>query len=167
MTRRLIGGLTLLLLASGCRDGTTKIAREAADRQARQNEQIARTARESSQATRRLIEEESQARRELLATERQLQEERARLIDSWNDLEARRQAAHSRERTIAAGQTVAAALATLLALSIAWRALAARSPVDLDAACWLLDLHDPAASHVINGPSADLQLPHLQQETNQ
>ena len=167
MTRRQICGLTLLLVASGCRDATTEIAREAAARQARQNDQIARTARESSQATRRLIEAEAQARRELLAVERQLHEERARLFDSWNDLEARRQAARQRERTGAAGHLVAAAVAALLALAIAWRALAGRSSVDLDAACWLLDQNDPGAGQHINGPQADLQLPHQRQETNQ
>ena len=56
--------LSLLVIVgslSGCHDRSTEIAREAADRQARQNDVIARTAQESSAAARRLVEEEARA----------------------------------------------------------------------------------------------------------
>ena len=51
--------LAILWSLSGCQDPSTQIAREAADRQARQNEVVAQTAQETSEGARRLVEEEA------------------------------------------------------------------------------------------------------------
>ena len=74
----------ILWSLNGCRDPSTEIAREAADRQARQNEVIAETAQETSTAARRLVEEEARARRDLLRAQARLQAERDQLLTGWN-----------------------------------------------------------------------------------
>ena len=144
--------LAILGSQSGCRDRLTEIAREAADRQARQNEVIAETAQETSAAARRLVAAEARARRDLLLAPGKLQEERDRLLAGWDDLEQSRQAAIERQRqwtaTETIGSAVAAAFAALLALGICWRVVAGQgSPaIDVEAACWLLEHDAPAES---------------------
>ena len=139
--------LAILWSQSGCRDPSTEIAREAADRQARQNEVIAETAQGASEGARRLVEEESRARRDSLLAQAKLQAERDQLLTGWNELEQSRQAAIERQRQWAATETIgsalAAALAALLALGICWRVVAGQgSPaIDVEAACWLME-HD-------------------------
>jgi len=144
--------LAILWSLNGCQDRSTEIAREAADRQARQNEVIAETAQETSKSARRLVEEEAQARRDLLLAQAKLQAERDQLLTGWDELEQSRQAAIERQRQWTATETIgsalAAALAALLALGICWRVVAGQgSPaIDVEAACWLMEHDAPSES---------------------
>src|SRR5262245_51317897 len=83
---------TLLLAATrGCDDRETQIAREAADRQAQQNTEMARLNKEVASGTHELVAADAQARKEIVGVHHELQAERARLDTSWKDLEGERQ----------------------------------------------------------------------------
>jgi len=142
--------LAILWSLSGCQDRSTEIAREAADRQAGQNEVVAQTAQETSESARRLVEEESRARRDLLLAQAKLQAERDQLLTGWDELEQSRLAAIERQHQWAAtesiGSALAAAFATLLVLGICWCVVAGQgSPaIDVEAACWLMERDAPS-----------------------
>ena len=93
--------LLALLLAAGCEEDrrVVELAREAADRQAEQNRQIARQSEQVATATRELIEADAHSRREMVALQRALQGEQAEVGRQRDALEAeRRQLALARER---------------------------------------------------------------------
>jgi len=114
--------MTLAVLAAilSCDDSATQVAREAAQRQAQQNNEMARVTSESAATTRRLVEEQGQSRHELHA-------ERTQLSAGWNDLEVERQAIAGARQTDSRLATVVrgggATLAALLALGLAWLTL--------------------------------------------
>jgi hypothetical protein len=114
--------LTFLLLPpiAGCADPAIDVAREAADRQAAQNDHMIRLQRDVSQGAERLIDADADARRELLAAHRRLQADQAELAAQFHQLDAQRQRFDAERRatiTLAAalrgGGLVAVALATL------------------------------------------------------
>ena len=70
---------TLSILTSGCDDAATRVAREAADRQAQQNTTMAELNKEVAGGTHRLVEADAQARKEVIGVHRDLQAERSRL----------------------------------------------------------------------------------------
>jgi hypothetical protein len=162
----LIAISAILSLTLGCRDSSLEIAREAARRQAEQNHDMARVTSEAAAASRRLVEEQGRARSDMTAAHRDLHHERLQLGDSWNDLEAQRQAiAGSRrmESFLAAIVRGGGALfAALLALGIAWLGLFGLSRRDdsAAAACELL-INDLAAADLQLGwfPPAEPALP--------
>lgn len=131
-------------LTNGCDDRAADVAREAADRQARQNETMAELQQEVAAGTKRLVEEEAKARQQSLDVHRDLQAERSQLGEGWNDLETQRQAIAGDRRT----QSFLAVLATgggavvagLLALAFAWLTMYGLSQRDDSAqdACELL-----------------------------
>jgi hypothetical protein len=84
--------LTILTL-SGCDDDprVVRVAREAADRQAQQNVEIAHQNREIAETTKRLVEADSQSRTELVAMQRDLQNQAAEVAKQRDALEAERQ----------------------------------------------------------------------------
>lgn len=73
-------------IAAGCQDLATEVAREAADRQAQQNETMAELQQEVATGTRRLIDAEAEAREQLLGAHEDLQTERSRLQSWWQSL---------------------------------------------------------------------------------
>lgn len=83
--------IVALIWTIGCDDRVVEVAREAADRQAAQNEQMGELQKEVAQGTRTLVEADAAARKEIVGVHRDLQAERRQLGTSWNDLEAQRQ----------------------------------------------------------------------------
>ena len=154
----------MIVLASlatilGCHDPSLEVAREAAHRQAEQNDQMARVTSEAAAGARRLVEEHGRARREMANARRDLQGERTRLSDGWNDLEKERQAIARARRTDSALAAMVegggAVLAAIFALGLAWLTLFGLSRQD-DAAegvCTLL------IAELVDGP------PRLTRET--
>lgn len=92
--------LSTILLAAihGCDDNSAQIAREAADRQAQQNTEMARLNKEVAAGSHQLVEADAQARKEIVGVHHDLQTERSRLDTSWQNLEdERRQIAGQRQ----------------------------------------------------------------------
>jgi hypothetical protein len=124
---RLILTAIVLSITSGCDNREAEIAREAADRQARQNETMAALQQDVTAGTRTLAENDAKARQQSLEVHRDLQSERAKLGDQWQDLEQQRQAIAASRRTdsfLSALVTGSGGLlAALLALGFAWLTL--------------------------------------------
>src|SRR6476469_7383643 len=91
--------IALLAATNGCDDRVTEIAREAADRQAQQNTEMARLNKEVASGTHQLVEADAQARKEIVGVHHDLQSERTRLDTSWKDLEDERRAIAGERRT--------------------------------------------------------------------
>ena len=90
--------IALLVATHGCDDRATQISREAADRQAQQNTEMARLNKEVAAGSHQLIEADAEARKEIVGVHHELQAERQRLDTGWNDLEGeRRQIAGQRQ----------------------------------------------------------------------
>ena len=89
----------LAMLISGCDDRATRIAREAADRQAQQNSAMAELNKEVAAGGRQLVEADAEARKEIVGVHRDLQAERTRLDGGWSSLETERQRIASERRT--------------------------------------------------------------------
>ena len=125
----LIATITMVtsLTTIGCNNREAEIAREAADRQARQNETMATLQKEVAAGTRSLAENDAQARQQSFEVHRDLHAERADLSGQWQDLEDQRQAVARTRRTdsflsslVTGGGGV---LAALFALAFAWLAM--------------------------------------------
>ena len=116
-----------LLTILGCDNREAQIAREAADRQARQNETMATLQQEVAAGTRTLAENDAQARQQSFEVHRDLHAERADLSEQWQDLEDQRQAVARTRRTDSFLSALVVGggglLAALLALAFAWLAL--------------------------------------------
>ncbi|HMP08545.1 MAG TPA: hypothetical protein PJ982_19530 [Lacipirellulaceae bacterium] len=127
----------LLVACAGCDAAAVRLAREGADRQARQNEVMAQLQGQVAQGTRELAAAEGAARRQAIELHRDLQQERSALAAGWSELEAqrRRELARSRRTSLLTALVPAsgAALAALGALAFAWLALGGGQPVDDDA----------------------------------
>ena len=129
----------------GCADREAEIAREAADRQARQNDTMAALQQEVAAGTRSLAENDAQARHQSFEVHRDLHAERADLSDQWRDLDDQRQAVARTRRTDSFLTSLVAggggALAALFALAFAWLALFAlhRSGESPEMACQIVE----------------------------
>ena len=71
--------LVLLIVTSGCDDAATRIAREAADRQAQQNTAMANLNQEVASGTHQLVAADAEARKEIVVVHHDLQAERSKL----------------------------------------------------------------------------------------
>lgn len=99
--------IVLLLVTIGCSAEATRIAREAADRQAQQNTTMAELNKEVASGSHRLVEADAQARQDIVGVHHDLEAERTRLDTGWSALEdQRQQVAHDR-RTVSFLVTVA------------------------------------------------------------
>lgn len=125
MIRSLSGRLfvlaNLLLWPIGCSDErVSQIAREAADRQAEQNEAMAELQGQVAEGTRKLVEADAQSRKETIGVHRELQSERSRLDQSWDKL-------HQQQRNesllVTFLPTFGIVLALCLLLGFCWYAL--------------------------------------------
>ncbi len=102
--RHLLAAVICFAGTSGC-DETDKhrqvaeVAREAADRQAQQNNEMARMNREVTEGTRRLIEADAQARQETMEVHHEIQAERVSLQTGFDQLETERKRIAQQRRT--------------------------------------------------------------------
>jgi hypothetical protein len=119
--------LTITAIVLGCEtndERLVEVAREASQRQADQNREIARQNRELAEASKELIKADAESRRELVALERDLQAERSVIGRQRDDLEQERRAiAQERYWDSQAGSAVGAAavlLAAVLPLALCW-----------------------------------------------
>ena len=94
-----------MTLVTGCdEDGNenkrvAKVATEAAERQARQNEEMARLNREVAEGTRRLVEADAEARKELTTMQHDLQSQQAEVGEQRDQLETERKEIAGQRRT--------------------------------------------------------------------
>ena len=95
----LIPMILVMIVTSGCDDRATRIAREAADRQAQQNTSMADLNKEVASGTHQLVEADAEARKEIVGVHRDLQSERSRLDTSWSQLESERRKIAGQRRT--------------------------------------------------------------------
>jgi hypothetical protein len=119
-----------MITAIGCGDElTTRIAREAADRQAQQNTAMAELNKQVATGTRDLVSADAQARTDVLRVHHDLQAERMRLDSGWSSLEEERRqlAMDRRTQSILApfGTIVATVILVTLVLGFCWYALVA------------------------------------------
>lgn len=117
----------LLSLTAGCDDRSTRIAREAADRQAQQNTAMANLNQEVASGSRALVAADAQARKDFVGVHHDLQSERSRLDSGWDKLEnERRELAHERqsESWLSSTTTLAIGLMlTAMVLGFCWLVL--------------------------------------------
>ena len=123
-------------MTTGCRDPSVEIAREAADRQAAQNEAMIGLQREVAHGTERMVTADAESRRDLLAAHRRLQADHAELTAQFRELESERRRLNAERR---ATVTLAAALrgGGLLLVALATLALVHRllAAAQTDEAC--------------------------------
>jgi hypothetical protein len=81
----------LLTIMTGCSDErVATVATQAADRQAEQNDTMAKLQQDVTVGTRKLVEADANARHDIVAVHHDLQAERSRLDTSWTALEDER-----------------------------------------------------------------------------
>ena len=110
----------LMILIAGCDSNqrVAQVATEAADRQARQNEQMVRVTDQVAEGSRKLVEADAIARKEIVVVHRDLQAERATLGNQWNNLEAERQQIAQDRQTVSMLVPVAQAVGGLLLATV-------------------------------------------------
>ena len=117
---------TLLMSLVGCEsegERVAQVAREAAQRQAEQNKQMAQLQGQVAEGSRQLVEAEAKARADMTALQRDLQRSQAEVGRQRDQLEAeRRQIASERhwDNSIAAAATL---LTCILPLFLCWAVL--------------------------------------------
>jgi len=111
---------------SGCSDDArlARLAERASDRQAAQNQEMARVTRESAEATKQLVEADAQSRKELVSLQQDLRTDQAGVNEQRDKLEEERKAivAHRHRDPIIANVlgNVGLVLACLLPLVLCW-----------------------------------------------
>src|SRR3954452_23245857 len=114
--KMLILSITLLAATHGCDDKATQIAREAAERQAQQNTEMARLNKEVASGSHQLVEAASQARKEIIGVHHDLQAERVRLDSGLSELESERRQIAGQRRTESMLVTVSELLLLIVVL---------------------------------------------------
>ncbi len=120
VTKLMTTTLMTLWLTGCCGDRVSSVVREAADRQAEQNQSMAQLQREVAEGTRQLVEADAQSRTEIIGVHRDLQTERIRLDNSWDQLQRERR---SDSLLISMIPTVGAVVVVCLLLGFCWQAL--------------------------------------------
>ncbi len=143
--------ILILTWISGCDERIAEVAREAADRQAAQNQQMGDLQREVAHGTRSLVEADAEARREFVGVHRDLQAERRQLGTGWNDLEDQRQQLDQVRRIESMLVPLASALGGVAFLTVLlgflWQLLAsARTRDSVDA-----ELNELLVEHLLVG----------------
>jgi hypothetical protein len=135
--RILIPWTLVLTVTSGCDDRATRTAREAADRQAQQNNAMAELNKEVASGTHELVKADGQARKEIVGVHRDLQAERTRLDSGWSELNDERRQVASQRRTesllVAVVQYAGGILLLVVLLGFSWYALVAAGRSNADA----------------------------------
>jgi hypothetical protein len=121
---RIVWILIPLGMINGCDDRATRIAIDAADRQAQQNTAMAEVNKEVATGTHKLVEADAQARKEIVGVHRDLQAERTRLDSGWGELEGERRQIARQRRTESLFATmtplVGGILLTAMLLGFCW-----------------------------------------------
>jgi hypothetical protein len=135
MFRRLIRKTWILLIpvlfgvTNGCDDRVTQIAREAADRQAQQNTEMAQLNKEVASGSHQLVEADAKARQELVGVHHDLQAERTRLAASLSELESERREIAGQRRTeslvVSLASVISGVSLVVTILGFCWYALVA------------------------------------------
>src|SRR3954452_15345693 len=123
--KMLILSITLLAATHGCDDKATQIAREAADRQAQQNTEMAQLNKEVASGSHQLVEADAKARTEIVGVHHDLQAERERLDTSRSELESERRDIAGQRRTESMLIPVTGLLLLVILLGFCWYALVA------------------------------------------
>ena len=97
--KNLIPWILIVSLIAGCDDRATRIAREAADRQAQQNTSMADLNKEVASGTHQLVEADAKARQEIIGVHRDLQAERTRIDTGRQTLDQERREIAALRRT--------------------------------------------------------------------
>lgn len=120
----------LVLLLTGCRDDSARVAavaQQALESQAKQNKELARLSGEVVESSQQLVEQDAQARTEILAAQRDLQFQQTTVSRQRDDLELQRQriAAQRQTESLLAPilMTLGTALLCLLPIGVAGYAL--------------------------------------------
>src|SRR4051812_34754372 len=127
-----------LILISGCDARVAQLAREAADRQAQQNTEMAQLNKEVASGSHQLVEADAKARQEIIGVHHDLQAERARLDTSLSELESERREIAGQRRTesmlVSLSSAIGGVSLVVALLGFSWYALvAARSNDGTDA----------------------------------
>lgn len=134
LRREAMCALVALIWMSGCDERVVEVAREAADRQAAQNQQMGELQKEVARGTRSLVEADASARREIVGVHRDLQAERQQLGSGWHDLEIQRQRIAKERRTesllVPLASTVAGAALVIVLLGFLRQLLASSHSSD-------------------------------------
>lgn len=167
--RRMILCLPAIALTAGCdedeHERTADVAVEAADRQARQNEEMARLNRAIAEGSQRLAESEAEARRDFLALQGDLQEQQAEIGRQRDRLEEDREALAERRRRESLLVVVLSRLGELalcaLPLVLCWYLLHALRGTDHDPAVQEILIEEIAAEEprLLPRPPSPLALP--------
>ena len=128
-----ISSLTILaclaVVVAGCSDSAevARVATEAADRQAKQNEEMARVTGQVAEGSRKLVEADAAARKEIVGVHRDLQAERKTLGEQWNALEGERQSIAQDRRTesmlVPVAQAIGGLLLAVVVIGFCWSLL--------------------------------------------
>jgi cobalamin biosynthesis Mg chelatase CobN len=121
----LILSITLFAATNGCDDKATQIAREAADRQAQQNTEMAQLNKEVASGSHQLVEADAKARTEIVGVHHDLQAERERIDTSRSELESERREIAGQRRTESMLIPVSGLLLLVVLLGFCWYALVA------------------------------------------
>jgi hypothetical protein len=125
---RLIPLLITFVMTSGCQNRVVEVAREASDRQAAQNRQMADLQQAVARGTHELVKADAATRLEVVAVHRDLQHERQQLSESWTDLEVeRRRIDDERRSDVSRRGIIAAILGAMLLIAyfgFLWQLLA-------------------------------------------
>jgi hypothetical protein len=147
--------IVVLAWTSGCDERVVEVAREAADRQAAQNEQMGALQQEVARGTRSLVEADATARQEIVGVHRDLQAERQQLGSSWNDLEHERRRVAQQRRTesivMPLTQMIGAIALVTMLIGFLWHVLAStRSTDTID-----VELSELLIQHVLVGETPE------------
>ena len=127
--RILIPVIIPLLAMIGCSEEATRIAREAANRQAQQNTSMAELNKEVASGSRRLVDADAQARKDIVGVHHDLQLERGRLDSSWSTLESERKQLAADRRTesflVSVAPLIGGSLLVVVFLGFCWWMLVA------------------------------------------
>ena len=168
-TRRIIWIATLMLivLMNGCSDDrVAQVATQAADRQAEQNDTMAKLQRDVANGTQKLVTADAEARHEIIAVHHDLQAERSRLDGGWSSLEdERKQLAFDRRAEsvlVPVAEGLGATLIVLALLGFSWHALVTlRSETATDAELNELLIQELAGSFEIPASQSPAQITHI------
>jgi len=120
----LILPILMMLVTIGCSAEATRIAREAADRQAQQNTAMADLNKEVASGSHQLVAADAQARQYIVGVHHDLQAERGRLDTAWSALQGERQQVAQDRRTesflVAMWPLLGGSLAVATLLGFCW-----------------------------------------------
>lgn len=151
----------LITFATGCSDDrVAQVATQAADRQAEQNDTMAKLQQDVTGGTKQLVEADANARHEIVAVHHDLQAERTRLDTNWTALEDERKQFAGERRTESLWVPVVQLLGTLFLvvtlLGFSWYALVRlRTDTATDAELSELLVHELAAGQLLSLPGKE------------